>query len=237
MATPHGPAPTAPALVGRDHEQAALRDALAAALAGRGSLVLIGGAAGIGKTALAEVLLAEAASQGALVLVESLRPDVLLLDLHLPDLDGFAVARQMRERFPQVAILALTGHDDAGYVREIQRLGVRGYLGKSVASGQIVAAIHAVATGGTVLVSEAARAAAADEGSLLTSREREVLGLVAAGRRNKEIAQALAMSEKTVEFHLTNLFVKLRAHSRTELALAARERGLITPQPTTSPAP
>jgi DNA-binding NarL/FixJ family response regulator len=165
----------------------------------------------------------------ALALVAAQLPDVLLLDLHLPDLDGFAVARQMRERFPRVAILVLTGHDDAGYVRELRQLGVRGYLGKSVASDQIVAAIRTVAGGGTVLVSEAARAAAG-EGSLLTPREREVLGLVAAGRRNKEIAQALSLSEKTVEFHLTNLFMKLHTHSRTELALAARERGLLDPR-------
>jgi len=191
------------------------------ALLARAPGIIVVGAAGEGGTALG--------------LIEERRPDVLLLDLRLPDMSGIEVARQVRRRYPAVAILVLTGFDDAGYVRALQQLGVRGYLDKSVGGGQIIAAIRAVAAGGTVLVSEALHGAAAVEP--LTAREHEVLALVAAGRRNKEIALALRVSEKTVEFHVTNLFVKLRVQSRTEVALKAREYGLLgPPSPSSGPA-
>ena len=119
----------------------------------------------------------------------------------------------------------LTGYDDIGYVRTLQKIGALGYLDKSVSGGQIVAAIRAVAAGMPVLISEATRNVAMP--MPLTAREHEVLALVAEGRRNKEISQHLQVSDKTVEFHVTNLFAKLGVQSRTELAIKAHELGLL----------
>jgi DNA-binding NarL/FixJ family response regulator len=165
----------------------------------------------------------------ALRLIAERQPDVLLLDVHLPGLSGVEVARQTRARFPRVAILVLTGYDDLGDARALVRLGVQGYLPKTASGEQIVAAIRTVARGETVLISKAAQAALGRGVGPLTAREDEVLRLLAAGKRNAEIAAALAVSVSTVEFHLSNLFQKLGATSRTEAIRLAREQGLTPP--------
>ncbi len=163
-------------------------------------------------------------------LAEQLRPDVLVLDVSMPGRDGIAVARELRVRCPETKIVVLTGHgDNPRYARALLRLGVHGYLAKTVAARELVAAIRSVAAGGRCLQSEivglvkaAAEVRASD---LPTARELEVLRLVAAGLRNRDIAQRLGTSERTVQFHLGNLFTKFRATSRTELVLHARQRG------------
>lgn len=167
--------------------------------------------------------------EDVLPLVERLRPDVLLLDIHLPDVNGIEVARQVRVAHPDVAILVVTGYDDAGYVRVLVRLGVRGYLSKSAPGDQLIAAIRAVAGGQMALLSEAAKAALGDGTTTLTAREHEVLRLIVAGHRNADIAERLSVSVNTVEFHIGKLYQKLGVRSRAEAIRKAHEQGLVWP--------
>jgi DNA-binding NarL/FixJ family response regulator len=163
----------------------------------------------------------------ALELVASQRPDVLVLDLHLPDVSGVEVARRVQSDFPRVAVVVLTGYDEPGYLRALLRLGVKGYLYKTASAGELVATVRAVADGRSVFASEATSALDAD-GEQLTVREHEVLRLLAAGLRNGEIAQQLGISGKTVEFHVGHLLEKLGARSRAEAIVKARRQHLLT---------
>lgn len=163
----------------------------------------------------------------ALALVGATAPDVLVLDLHLPDLSGIEVARQVRASHAGVAILILTNYEDGGYVRALLQLGARGYLGKSATGDEIVAAVRAIARGGATVLSDTARAALGTGGLALSARELEVLGLIATGRRNTEIAATLSIAESTVEYHVRHLLGKLGARSRTEALKKAREQGLL----------
>lgn len=176
-----------------------------------------------------EVEAVAAAGDGAsaLALVAQHQPDVLLLDVHLPDMSGVEVTRRVREEFPGVAVLILTGYDDMGYARALLQLGVQGYLRKTVSGEEMLAAIRAVAEGRTVLISEMASKALGSENEPLTPREQEVLQLLAAGRRNAEIASALAVSVKTVEFHISHVLEKLGARSRAEAIGKALQLGLV----------
>lgn len=162
----------------------------------------------------------------ALALVTELRPDVLLLDIHLPDVGGIEVARRVRAAQPAVAILVLSNYEEAGYVRALLQLGVRGYLGKAATGEEIVAAVRAVARGRATILSDAARSALGAGGADLSARELEVLGLIAEGRRNAEIAAALNIAESTVEYHVRHVLTKLGARSRTEALRKARRLGL-----------
>ena len=162
----------------------------------------------------------------ALELVNEHRPHVLMLDVHLPDVSGVEVTRQVRSRYPEVAIVVLTGYEDAGYARALLRLGVRGYLGKTASADEIVAAVRAAAQGLTV-IEPAALAAFESTSEVFTARELEVLRLMVGGKRNTEIASALDVSVKTVEFHVSHLLEKLGARSRTEAILQAKQRGIV----------
>ena len=189
-----------------------LREGTAALLAAQPDLAVVG-QTGLGAEALA--------------LVEGLAPDVLVLDLHLPDVGGVEVARRVRAARPATAILVLSSYEDAGYVRALLQLGARGYLGKAATGEEIVAAVRAAARGEATILSEAARAALGTGGARLSARELEVLGLIAAGRRNAAIAATLSIAESTVEYHVRHIFSKLGAWSRTEALRKAREEGLI----------
>ncbi len=167
------------------------------------------------------------AGQGgeALRMVAELKPDVLILDVRLPDVSGVEVARRVREGSPEVAILILTGYDDVGYLRALVDLGIKGYLRKSSKGEEIIEAVRMVAKGKKVLDT-----GAADNGEfvgLVTARERDMLRMIGAGMRNNDIAEALGLSSKTVEFHISNLLQKLGARSRTEAILKAQQLGLI----------
>lgn len=188
-----------------------LREGTRAVLAQHTGISVVG-VAGDGRTALA--------------LVNEKRPNVLLLDVHLPDVSGVEVTRQVRSRYPEMAIVVLTGYEDAGYARALLRLGVRGYLRKAASPDEIVAAVRAAAQGLTV-IEPAALAAFESTSEVFTARELQVLGLMVAGKRNTEIAAELEVSVKTVEFHVSRLLEKLGARSRTEAIVQARQQGLV----------
>jgi two-component system response regulator NreC len=169
--------------------------------------------------------------------VDHLRPDVLLLDLMLPGLNGMEVIRQVRQGSPTTRILILSMHANESYVLEALRSGAAGYLLKTASSSEMIAAVRAVVAGNRYLspplsdrVIEAyAQQAlpAADIYETLTSRERVVLQLVAEGHKNTEIASRLCISVRTVESHRANLMRKLNLQGHADLVRYAIRRGLL----------
>ena len=169
------------------------------------------------------------------------RPDVVITDLSMPDLDGAAATRELVGRDPAVVVLVVTMHEDDEHVFAALRAGARGYLVKGADGDEIVRAVQAVANGDAVYGGSVARrivsfySGAADQSPVerafpeLTPREREVLELVATGCRNHEIARRLGMSEKTVRNHVSQVLLKLQVPDRTAAALKAREAGLSGP--------
>jgi DNA-binding NarL/FixJ family response regulator len=169
----------------------------------------------------------------AVHLVKALRPDVLVIDLAMPGLDGLEATRQSRAAAPRTAVLALTAHEEEPYVRAMLEAGARGYLSKAARGAELVAAVRAVAAGETVLSPRVATAALqrtrAGGGSALTPRELDVLRAVARGLGNKQIARELQLSPRTVQTHLTNAFAKLGVSSRTEAVLESIKKGWVRP--------
>jgi DNA-binding NarL/FixJ family response regulator len=169
----------------------------------------------------------------ALRLAAELRPDVLLLDLKLPVLDGMAVLRLLPERSPATRALVLTSATDQGLVTLALRTGAAGFLYKDVDPDALVRAIRSVHDGHTLLAAAAAGAlsdhpSGPDRRGIgsLTSRERQVLLLLAEGRSNREIARLLRVSEKTIKTHVSSILAKLGVADRTQAAvLAVRQAG------------
>ncbi|RCG30421.1 DNA-binding response regulator [Sphaerisporangium album] len=172
----------------------------------------------------------------AVELSASLAPDVLLLDLKMPVLDGLGALRLLSERGLSVRVIVLTSVSDRGDVAPAMRSGASGFLYKDVDPAALVQAIRAVHGGQVLLAPEAAEAmlagpdAAATDGpapiAVLTEREREVLALIASGRSNREIARELVVAEKTVKTHVSNVLMKLGVQDRTQAALYAVRHGL-----------
>ncbi len=168
----------------------------------------------------------------ALAQIEALQPDVAVLDCQLPGMAGAEVAEAVRREGLRTRILALSAYQDERYVQAMLAAGAVGYLLKDEAPGVIVAAVQAAARGqGWFSPAIAAQVGAWMRGerqglASLTEREREVLQLVVAGKTNKEIALALAVAERTVEFHVTNILGKLSLASRVEAAVWAKDHGL-----------
>jgi DNA-binding NarL/FixJ family response regulator len=169
--------------------------------------------------------------------VAATMPDVVITDLHMPDLNGAAATRVLLEQRPDLGVLILTMHDDDESVFEAMRAGARGYLLKGADRAELVSTVLALARGETVFGPSVARRIVGFflESTLrysgnafpsLTSREREVLDLVAAGKRNGEIARGLQLSEKTVRNHLSAIFTKLQVTDRSAAIVRAREAGL-----------
>jgi len=163
-----------------------------------------------------------------------LSPDVVVMDVAMPELNGIEATRRMGEAAPRTRVLALSMHKDSVYVREILRAGARGYLLKDAVDEDLIAAVRAVARGEGYLspgVADAVltdyRQHVTDPIDLLTSREREVLQLIAEGKTNKEIATALNLSVYTVEAHRGRVMEKLNLHSSGELVRFALRNGLI----------
>lgn len=165
---------------------------------------------------------------------EKLQPDVVLMDVTMPELNGIEATRRLQTVSPRTRVLALSMHKDAVYVREILRAGARGYLLKDSADADLIAAVRSVAKGEAYLspaVSDAVltdyRRHVTDPLDLLTSREREVLQMIAEGKTNKEIATSLNLSVYTVEAHRGRIMEKLNLHSTGELVRFALRSGLI----------
>jgi two-component system, NarL family, response regulator LiaR len=167
-------------------------------------------------------------------LVTELRPDIVLLDLGLPGLNGIEVARQLRVLDPAPRVLFLSAYDDVDYVIAATEAGAAGYLLKTAHTSAVIAAIHAAARGEIILDAGLARklAARASEGSArkdkLTRHEHDVLSQAAHGLHNREIADRMGVSVRTVETHLTNIFNKLGVASRTEAIVRASQMGWVT---------
>ena len=165
----------------------------------------------------------------AVELAAAVAPDVVLLDLKLPGLDGLAVLAELRDRNLPAKVLVLTSVADSASVTVAMRAGATGFLYKDVDPDALVRAIRSVHDGHTVLAPEAAgtlvrartRPAAAGGLEALTAREREVLAQIAEGRSNREIARLLHMSEKTVKTHVSSVLAKLGVADRTQAALHA----------------
>ncbi|MGE5570605.1 MAG: response regulator [Rhodospirillales bacterium] len=159
---------------------------------------------------------------------ERLKPDVILLDISLPLLNGIDAARAIKKSFPEVKIVLVTMHSDPNYVKEAFRAGGSGYVLKRSAASELGTAIREVLAGRTYLTPLAsARPTPGKHTVELTPRQREVLQLVAEGRSTKEIAGILKISVKTVEFHKSGIMQKLAMHSTAELTRYAIDHGII----------
>ena len=176
----------------------------------------------------------------ALAAADALRPDVVLMDLRMPVLDGVAATRRLLAAHPASRVIVVTTFDDDELVFDGLRAGAVGYLLKDVSSDKLVEAIRAAARGESFLQPSIAAKVLAEFNRLersavpppplaepLSERELEILRLLAAGDSNKEIAAALFIAEGTVKNHVTNILGKLDARDRTQAALRARELGLI----------
>jgi DNA-binding NarL/FixJ family response regulator len=170
----------------------------------------------------------------AVELAEKIKPDVVVMDVAMPELNGIEATRRLAASAPHIRVLALSMHKDSVYVREILRAGARGYLLKDSVADDLVAAVRAVA-GGEGYLSPAISNAVLDDYrkhvtnpiDLLSSREREVLQMLAEGKTNKEIAVTLNLSVYTVEAHRGRIMEKLNVHSINELVRFAVRNGLI----------
>ena len=170
----------------------------------------------------------------AVELAASLRPDVVVMDVTMPELNGIEATRRLTAENPHIRVVALSMHKDSVYVREILRAGARGYLLKDSVADDLVAAVRAVA-GGEGYLSPAISNAVLDDYrkhvtnpiDLLSSREREVLQMLAEGKTNKEIAVTLNLSVYTVDAHRGRIMEKLNVHSINELVRFAVRNGLI----------
>ena len=174
----------------------------------------------------------------AVALALRLRPDVIVMDLHMPDQDGVSATRQILDQLPEVGILILTMSDEDEAVVAALRAGARGYLLKEAGPAEILAAVLSVGEGASVfgpsiarritalLTGAASASAAVSAFPELTEREREVLELIARGMSNPAIARHLVLSPKTVRNHISNIFAKLQVQARAEAIVRAREAGL-----------
>jgi DNA-binding NarL/FixJ family response regulator len=183
-----------------------------------------------------EVVAEAADGEEAVAAVERLTPDVALVDLVMPRVDGIEAIRRIRAAQPQTRVIVLTSFVDEDKMLPAVRAGASGYLLKDVQPQELVGAIRTVHGGGTLLhptvVEELVREVSRDDArppadNPLTEREREVLVLIARGRANKAIAFELGVAEKTVKTHVSNILAKLNLTDRTQAALYAVREGLV----------
>lgn len=174
----------------------------------------------------------------ALELAEKTRPDILLLDLSMPDLDGISVTRESKRRFPEVRVLILTVHEEQALLREAIRAGASGYILKQAAESELLSAIDVLMRGNMYvdpammrdLLRESMEGPTSSTGEAvepLTPRETEVLTYIVRGYTNRQIGEELGISVRTVEGHRANLSSKLGIQSRVDFVRYAREHGLV----------
>ena len=188
----------------------------------------------------------EAASgREAIQKAQELQPDVILMDVSMPRMGGVEATRQIKREFPHIGVVALTMYEEQQYIFDLVRAGATGYLLKDSESSQIVAAIRAIYRGESLIHPSVASKILAEFSLMaqkkgkksawaehdLTEREITVLRLVADGKTNKEIANSLDLSEKTVKNHVRNIFHKLQVYDRTQAAILAIRKGLIELDP------
>ena len=177
-----------------------------------------------------DLLLVAEAEDGAraVALFREHRPDVVVMDLRMPLMDGIQAIRTLTAEFPGARILAMTTYEGDADIRRALDAGARGYLLKDMLLSEVITAIRAVQRGERVIpAAVAVRLAEFPERSDLTEREVEVLQLVARGLSNKEVAKAIGRMDETVKIHLKNIFTKLGVADRTEAVTVALARGLI----------
>lgn len=207
-------------LIVDDH--AILRDGIRSLLERQGGIVVVGEASN-GREALAQV--------------GELRPDIVLMDVAMPVMDGLEATRRIKETYPEVKVLILTQHDSREYVTPLLQAGASGYVLKRSGGREVVMAIRQVYEEGAFLEPGVARhvlhdytqASKGEEAGRphLTGRERQVLRLVVEGKSNKEIAQKLVVSPKTVSVHRSNIMAKLGVHNSVELVRYVMEHNLL----------
>ncbi|MBV6395345.1 MAG: Oxygen regulatory protein NreC [Anaerolineales bacterium] len=175
----------------------------------------------------------------AVILAGSARPDVILMDIGLPDMTGIEATRLIKSKFPNISIVALTIHEDEEYFFKMLEAGASGYVPKRAAPEELLTAIRAASQGEVYLYPSLAKLlvkdylsqerAAENKPALdgLTGREQEVLSLLAEGAANNRIAETLVISPKTVERHRENIMRKLKLHSRADLVRYAIRKGII----------
>jgi DNA-binding NarL/FixJ family response regulator len=175
--------------------------------------------------------------EAAVAAARGLHPDVVLMDINMPGIDGVEATRRIVDAAPHVAVLVLTMHEDDETVFAAVRAGARGYLLKGAQRAELLRAVRAVASGEAIfgpavarrLMAFFARPAPRPDPSAfpgLTDREREILDLVARGRSNADITAELVLSPKTVRNHVSNIFSKLQVRDRSEAIVRAREAGM-----------
>lgn len=207
-------------LIADDH--AIVRTGLRALLKGEAGLELVGEAS---------------SGEEALQLAESLHPDILVLDLSMPVLDGIQVTKKIKEILPGVRVLILTVHEDEALLREAIRVGAAGYILKGAAEDELIAAIHTVQMGEIYVHPKMVRnilveppkpnAPTPRPDELLTPRELDVLSRIVQGYTNRQMAEELTLSIRTVEGYRANLTEKLGLHNRADLVRYARQHGLL----------
>lgn len=170
---------------------------------------------------------------------QRLQPDIVLMDITMPDMNGIVATRQIKKLVPDVKVLVLTMHENDEYVFQALRAGASGYMLKEAADTELITALHVVQSGQFYLSPTAQSVMVGDylqrvrtgeerdSYSNLTEREREILKLVAEGYTNNQIAEQLVISPKTVDTHRTHVMDKLNLHSRAELVKYAMRRGLL----------
>jgi len=180
-------------------------------------------------------------ARDALTAVQESNPDIVLMDIGLPDISGIEAARLIKEHHPDVAVVALTIHEDREYFFKMLDAGASGYVPKRAAPEELITAIRAAAANEVYLYPSLAKYLVkdylaqqtsprqSDTSSILTPREQEVLMHLADGATNAEIAETLVISPKTVARHRENIMRKLNMHSRTELVKYAIRKGIIRP--------
>jgi two-component system response regulator NreC len=186
-------------------------------------------------------VIADAANgRETVMLAEQHNPDVVVMDVAMPGLNGIEAARQISAKLPHTAIVFLSMHSDEGYVLKALKSGARAYLLKDSAENDLINAVKAVREGKTFFspaiskmmiedyVRQMQQRAVEDSYDLLTTREREILQLFAEGKNNKDVANILNLSLYTVETHRSNIFQKLNLHSSAELILYAVRKGVIS---------